>query len=331
MGKDATTSTWLPTTVRKFFTRPLKTESDFNSVAQSEDHEALLSPYRDTTHRENGHTKPSPLPEPRKHIATVALIVPALLSFLLGLWLGDSNLLTDPDTFCTSQLRLYSSPVVDSVPLHFTTTEFNGSFLRENIYRQPPSPEVDAAWEDLGTNYRSMLVPPDKAAAAGLTPSHVQVSPNHHDGGGHVALIEGLHHLHCLDLMRQALHWNIEYYRAKGSGPWLDKDDFVRKHVNHCLDILRQQLMCSPDLSVLGSVWFVKDGDNGGGKGHASHRKRDRGRDPQPFVDFNTKHKCVDFDAVRDWAEKMQFSKAEMQEKDFFVPPKEEDIIIGLP
>jgi hypothetical protein len=30
--------------------------------------------------------------------------------------------------------------------------KFNGSFYKEDIYRQDPSPEVDAAWEALGTN-----------------------------------------------------------------------------------------------------------------------------------------------------------------------------------
>ena len=29
---------------------------------------------------------------------------------------------------------------------------FNGSFLKENIFRKDPGPEVDAAWASLGTD-----------------------------------------------------------------------------------------------------------------------------------------------------------------------------------
>jgi hypothetical protein len=41
--------------------------------------------------------------------------------------------------------------------------------------------------------------------------------------------------------------------------------------------------MCDVDIGVFGAVWY-----------NAS--------DPRPFVDFNTKHVCKNFDAVRQWA-----------------------------
>ena len=56
----------------------------------------------------------------------------------------------------------------------------------------------------------------------------------------------------------------------------------------HCLDILRQRLMCSVDIGVFGAVW-VQNG---------THRRS--------FVDFNTKHVCRNFDAIRDWAAERQ-------------------------
>jgi len=55
----------------------------------------------------------------------------------------------------------------------------------------------------------------------------------------------------------------------------------------HCLDILRQRLTCSLDIGVFGSVWVNRT-------------------DPHPFVDFNTKHVCRNFDEIRAWAEKNQ-------------------------
>ena len=49
----------------------------------------------------------------------------------------------------------------------------------------------------------------------------------------------------------------------------------------HCVDVLRQQLMCSADIGLVGYNW-VKD---------MAH----------PVSDFNTIHRCRDFDAVRAW------------------------------
>ena len=72
----------------------------------------------------------------------------------------------------------------------------------------------------------------------------------------------------------------------------------------HCLDIIRQQLMCSVDIGVLGQVWVHPE-------------------NPEPFVDFNTQHKCRNFEAIRQWAERNQLPETVPQ--DFLQPPKIED------
>ena len=46
--------------------------------------------------------------------------------------------------------------------------------------------------------------------------------------------------------------------------------------------------MCTMDIGVFGSVWV----------GNRT--------DPHPFVDFNTKHTCKNFDEIRAWAQKNQ-------------------------
>jgi hypothetical protein len=76
----------------------------------------------------------------------------------------------------------------------------------------------------------------------------------------------------------------------------------------HCLDIIRQQLMCTVDVGVLGQVWYQPPD-----------------KPWQAFVDFNTMHKCRNFDAIRDWAEKHQLPNAEDTPADFLEPPKEGD------
>lgn len=41
------------------------------------------------------------------------------------------------------------------VGITYNLHEFNGSLLKENIFRQDASPDVDAAWEALGVNCES--------------------------------------------------------------------------------------------------------------------------------------------------------------------------------
>jgi hypothetical protein len=58
--------------------------------------------------------------------------------------------------------------------------------------------------------------------------------------------------------------------------------------------------MCTVDTGVLGQVWV--------------HPEK-----PMPFVDFNTKHTCKNFDAIRQWAEENQLP--EITPKDFIEKP----------
>lgn len=60
--------------------------------------------------------------------------------------------------------------------------------------------------------------------------------------------------------------------------------------------------MCSMDLGVFGSVWV--DPEN-----------------PDTFVDFNTKHVCRDFEAIRAWAEEHQMPEPESLPSDYFEVP----------
>jgi len=55
--------------------------------------------------------------------------------------------------------------------------------------------------------------------------------------------------------------------------------------------------MCTADFGVFGQLW-VKD-------------------PPFPFVDFNTKHKCRNFEAIRAWAEENQIKEDDGFETEF--------------
>ncbi|KAF2799287.1 hypothetical protein K505DRAFT_389731 [Melanomma pulvis-pyrius CBS 109.77] len=181
--------------------------------------------------------------------------------------------------------------------------------MKQNVFKQDAGPEVDAAWKTLGADYRASRIPANKASRSGLAPDQVKIQEKY--GGGYPANVEGLHHLHCLNLLRKSLAWNFDYYQKQGLGPFSNDGNILKYHVTHCLDILRQQLMCTVDVGVLGQVWYQPG-------------RKDQ---VEPFVDFNTMHKCRNFDAIRDWAERHQLPDQEHTPIDFLELPKEGDKI----
>ncbi|RHZ56930.1 hypothetical protein CDV55_101223 [Aspergillus turcosus] len=243
-------------------------------------------------------------PRTRSHgswLKVFLYIATAVVSCLVGLFIGHQ--VQDLDGICTRHVSHYS-PVTANVDITFQPQRFNGSLLKENIYRQDASPEVDAAWEALGVNYRSLRVPAEEAEKSGLARDQVKINQKY--GGGYPANVEGFHHLHCLNLLRQTLYYNYDYYHKLGQGAFKNDDFIVRRHVSHCLDIIRQQLMCTIDTGVLGQVWI-----------HPDH--------PEAYVDFNTQHQCKNFEAIRQYAESNQLP-AQIP-KDFLEPPKQGDRI----
>ncbi|OAX84481.1 hypothetical protein ACJ72_01152 [Emergomyces africanus] len=189
------------------------------------------------------------------------------------------------DEVCSTYTTQYSSPVLKDVDISYKPVLFNGSFTKETIYRQQAGPLVDEAWLALGTRYDSIIIPENEAEGYGIQKG--QVKRIEEQGGGFFANVEVFHHLHCLNLLRQATYFNFEYYSKKGDGPFQNSDDVLKTHIGHCIDILRQQIMCTADVGVFGQ-WWVK------GVG--------------PFVDFNTVHKCRNFEEIRKWAEQHQSS-----------------------
>ncbi|KAF2878243.1 hypothetical protein BDV95DRAFT_478877 [Massariosphaeria phaeospora] len=289
----------------------LFTKTPFKKAPQDEDEdsEALLSCSLSSA--------PQQLDKDRAHdelrIAVRAVFVCTVIYIAIGIAIGLSfksgEFVTNPDEFCINHISRYS-PLVGEVKPSWKIVQFNGSFLHENIYRQTAGPEVDAAWEALGVEYRSVIVPESEAERSGLRPD--QVKRSEYYGGGYPANVEGLHHLHCLNLLRKALKWNYDYYLEKQEGAFKNAEYVVRYHVTHCLDILRQQLMCVPDVGVLGQVWWQPES----------------GEHPTPFVDFNTKHQCRDYEAIRVWAEAHQLPpESEVDMNRFYEVPNPSDVV----
>jgi hypothetical protein len=85
----------------------------------------------------------------------------------------------------------------------------------------------------------------------------------------------------------------------------------VNISIAHCLDILRQQLMCTVDVGVLGQVWWNRE-------------------EPTAYPDFNTKHKCRNFEDVRSWAEAHQAPK-DIPDDYLMSPRSSEDVYEHIP
>jgi hypothetical protein len=63
--------------------------------------------------------------------------------------------------------------------------------------------------------------------------------------------------------------------------------------------------MCTVDIGVFGAVWYNKT-------------------DPKPFVDFNTKHICRNFEDVRNWATEHQVLDRDELAEDYWEEPGKE-------
>ncbi|KAK9418664.1 putative Tat pathway signal sequence [Seiridium unicorne] len=154
--------------------------------------------------------------------------------------------------------------------------------IPRHIYRSPPSPEVDAAWKRIGQN-GVIAVSEEEVRRAGKDPEMVLKVPEDFGYGtnSYIAILDGVHQVHCLDVLRKNLITNYEYYY--GSRFNFTPPLFQMAHVNHCLDSLLQDLMCYANPEITFFNWV---------EGQEA---------PQP--DFAVNRVCRDYDAMIDWYE----------------------------
>jgi hypothetical protein len=169
-------------------------------------------------------------------------------------------------------IKLESKPE----PHHYRTHKL---WHKESIYRQPPSPDVDAAWDAIS---EAILIPISKSEVRRLgkdpyatihTPPEWGYPP-----GTHVAGIDSDHLLHCLNTLRKSLHFNFAHYHK---GPLKPS---YHAHTSHCLDALRHHLMCKPSVELITWTWVQ------------AYEK--------PFADFELNKKCWNYDELRAWQAK---------------------------
>ncbi|KAM0798992.1 hypothetical protein BDR22DRAFT_912065 [Usnea florida] len=198
---------------------------------------------------------------------------------------------------------------------------FAPTFFEENsIFIAPPSPESDAAWEDLRPKGGGAVAIAN-AEAYGLKPG-IPI-----DTGPDVYSISMFHQLHCLvclsgviepadasfslaDILQSLVRTN--YYAALNGTipppahqPGIDllskekQNMLQRAHIAHCFDYVRQGIMCAGDMTIESpnvppDEWF---------EGISEDLLREQFGDQKPvFVDgWGIKHQCRSFDEAKDW------------------------------
>ncbi|KAG2038067.1 hypothetical protein BDR03DRAFT_326585 [Suillus americanus] len=200
-------------------------------------------------------------------------------------WLSHAVLMSITVVFFTLWVQ---APSIDDVVLFSPVNEavesigivkFNGSFGATSIYRGSPSPELDAAWDEISFNARPIQMTLEQLLRTGEKPSPAMVRYPDEYGGGYMATVEVIHQLHCLDMLRRVT-WSDHYYH---DGSMYESPEEFRTHVDHCIEMLRQFTMCAGDTTMITHDWV-------------------EGR-TAPFADFNVHHQCRNFEKVLNWVD----------------------------
>ncbi|KAI9806559.1 MAG: hypothetical protein M1833_003746 [Piccolia ochrophora] len=197
-----------------------------------------------------------------------------LLTFAIGFFLLAGKREQVSAQTCVERSSTYSPALGAVRTMH--DVQFNGTIDHPSPYRGYPSPEVDAAWEHLTNGMGAFTVDSDTLKKIKQSESSVRVPEKY--GGEYMASLEVFHQLHCVNLVRQYTYF--DYYKNR-SASFYDPPELLRTHVDHCIEMLRQKLMCDADVGVISYDWVsIRD---------------------QPWPNFNTWHKCRDFEAVFEW------------------------------
>ncbi|KAK9435462.1 hypothetical protein VB005_10259 [Metarhizium brunneum] len=138
---------------------------------------------------------------------------------------------------------LGAAPAWDGV--EFWEGDFENEFPHKTLYRGPPTPEREKAWEDLWL-HTPVTVPERGIAALNKTGKPWLKSD---DGKGYTALLEVFHQLHCLNVVRQ-FTWR-HLYSEEDMPVDIAEPVAGRMHVDHCIETLRLSLMCYDDVAPL--------------------------------------------------------------------------------
>ncbi|KAI0599848.1 hypothetical protein F4775DRAFT_548513 [Biscogniauxia sp. FL1348] len=185
------------------------------------------------------------------------------------------------DLESTAQTSFYS-PLLEpgSGAVEYEIIKFQGGFEANNVWKGAPNKELDQAWDRL-TRANFSGVDGEVLDRLGVPRTAVRYAEE--DGGQYMVLIEVVHQLHCLNVIR--MYTYREYYSRPENRPleFTDREGTVRMHVDHCVDMLRQVLMCQADVGLVPFYWVEGQGPN---------------------ENFSTPHRCRRLDRIMEWAQR---------------------------
>ncbi|CAI6331892.1 unnamed protein product [Periconia digitata] len=177
------------------------------------------------------------------------------------------------------------------------------------IYSDPPSPEVDKAWDD--------LVRPIYFSAAQEEVKSSNEDPDDTvtllDMEGYLGTIGVYHGLHCM----RRIYWHLheEKYFANRTA---EARSVEIVHARHCLGVIVRDLMCNPD-TALYTFGYYPD------------------KDPIPRLKSGATRQCLKWDPFHEWATKrapgyyprLQAPANLLDKKDTKMEFETEDIRVG--
>ena len=173
-----------------------------------------------------------------------------------------------------------AAPILDHLELPTSTQQLKGELGDPyDIWSQPPSPEIDRAWNELNDDNLAYVTSKD-ILAAGKNLSVAVKFPSDAGFGddAYPILVDVKHKIHCLNRIRKDLYFDHYWASAYPDG---ETTDLHKDHTNHCVSILLKSLMCEASTDFITYAWY--DGYD------------------HPHPDFNIERKCGDFTGVNDW------------------------------
>ncbi|KAI7972940.1 hypothetical protein EIK77_001514 [Talaromyces pinophilus] len=144
------------------------------------------------------------------------------------------------------------APVFDRFPVYKSEVHDNFTIYwpgdKPSIFQQPPSPEVDEAWDRISST-ESIALSAEEVRRIGYDPAATWPAPESDFGEDvYYGVLDVFHQLHCLNNLRKTT-WP-EYYgdmRKKMIHTPINWDH----HLTHCTYVLMRSITCHADLEVL--------------------------------------------------------------------------------
>ncbi|KUJ11014.1 uncharacterized protein LY89DRAFT_688977 [Mollisia scopiformis] len=154
----------------------------------------------------------------------------------------------------------------------------------DSFFREHNSTDADEKWKWYDASYGGyIMIPKEEAVTADIDPArHAYVDRPDLGVEGYPVLPEAIHEMHCVNMVRRNLYYNIEHTRAGCHPPNCEPpelESWRMQHVDHCLEIIRNRVACTADLGIVPFMWYGPNGKLAG--------------------DMARMHTCSNYDAIR--------------------------------